>query len=97
MSTTTTTTTTATTTTIIGKPNIGVFTNPDHKLWVGESQPTVETVKEGKELKEGEVTIGIRSTGICGYRSLTSLKSVPRHSIGPDFDSQYFFDHLQVT
>ncbi|KAL8824952.1 MAG: hypothetical protein Q9191_004709 [Dirinaria sp. TL-2023a] len=65
--TTTTTTTTKTTPTItISKPNVGVFTDPEHKLWVAESQPAVETVREGKELKEGEVTVGIRSTGICG-------------------------------
>lgn len=49
------------------KPNIGVFTNPEHKLWVGEAEPSLEAVKEGKELKEGEVTIAVRTTGICGY------------------------------
>ena len=49
------------------KPNVGVYTNPEHKLWVGEAQPSLDAVKEGKELKEGEVTIGIRTTGICGF------------------------------
>ena len=49
------------------KPNVGVFTDPAHKLWVSESGPTLEEVKEGNSLKEGEVTVGIKSTGICGY------------------------------
>lgn len=55
------------TTETITKPNVGVFTNPEHKLWVGEARPDLGTVKEGKELKEGEVTIGVRTTGICGF------------------------------
>ena len=49
------------------KPNIGVYCNPEHKLWVDESGPSAESVKSGKSLKEGEVTIAIKSTGICGY------------------------------
>ena len=48
------------------KPNIGVYTNPDHDLWIGEAQPTAESVASGSDLKPGEVTIAIRSTGICG-------------------------------
>ena len=54
------------TTETITKSNIGVFTNPAHELWVAESQPSLETIKNGEDLKEGEVTIGIKSTGICG-------------------------------
>ena len=49
------------------KPNVGVFTDPEHKLWVAESGPSLESVKKGESLKEGEVTVGIKSTGICGY------------------------------
>ncbi|EHK97876.1 putative Sorbitol dehydrogenase [Glarea lozoyensis 74030] len=48
------------------KSNIGVYTNPEHKLWVGEAQPSVESVSKGDSLKPGEVTVGIKSTGICG-------------------------------
>lgn len=48
------------------KANIGVFTNPEHKLWVGEAQPSLESIATGDSLKPGEVTIGVRSTGICG-------------------------------
>lgn len=48
------------------KPNVGVYTNPNHDLWVNEAEPSVESVKAGSDLKEGEVTIAIRSTGICG-------------------------------
>ncbi|KFY41711.1 hypothetical protein V495_04821 [Pseudogymnoascus sp. VKM F-4514 (FW-929)] len=47
-------------------PNIGVYTNPEHKLWVGEATPSLESVQSGSDLKDGEVTIGIKSTGICG-------------------------------
>jgi len=47
-------------------PNIGVFTNPKHDLWVADAQPTVEEVQNGSTLKAGEVTVEVRSTGICG-------------------------------
>ena len=53
--------------TSLSKPNIGVFTDPAHKLWVAESGPSLESIKSGEGLKEGEVTVGIKSTGICGY------------------------------
>ena len=49
------------------KANIGVYTNPQHALWISETGPTLESVQKGEELKEGQVTIAIRSTGICGY------------------------------
>jgi len=48
------------------KPNIGVYTNPFHNLWIGSAEPAWESVQSGEDLKEGEVTIGIKSTGICG-------------------------------
>lgn len=48
------------------KQNIGVYCNPDHKLWVEESGPSVDEVRSGQSLKEGQVTIAIKSTGICG-------------------------------
>lgn len=48
------------------KPNIGVYTDPDHKLWIAEAEPSLETVQKGDSLKAGEVTVGIKSTGICG-------------------------------
>jgi L-iditol 2-dehydrogenase len=43
--------------------NIGVWTNPKHDLWVADCEPTLEKLDE---LKPGEVTVGIKSTGICG-------------------------------
>ncbi|KAI4237393.1 MAG: hypothetical protein LQ349_001872 [Xanthoria aureola] len=60
--------TTTTTVETISKPNIGVFTNPEHKLWVEESTPNLDSVKKGKgeDLPEGWVTVAIKSTGICG-------------------------------
>lgn len=59
------TTTTATTL----KPsmeNIGVYTNPAHDLWVAETQPSKEQVEAGEGLAEGEITVAVKSTGICG-------------------------------
>lgn len=50
----------------VSKANIGVFTNPGHDLWISETGPTVEDVKSGEKLQPGQVTIAIRSTGICG-------------------------------
>ncbi|KAF2273465.1 sorbitol dehydrogenase-like protein [Westerdykella ornata] len=49
------------------KPNIGVYTNPNHDLWVAEASPSLDEVQQGKaNLKEGEVLINVKSTGICG-------------------------------
>ncbi|TGJ86378.1 hypothetical protein E0Z10_g2343 [Xylaria hypoxylon] len=48
------------------KANIGIFTNPKHDLWISEAEPTVESVQKGDGLKPGEVTISVKSTGICG-------------------------------
>lgn len=48
------------------KPNIGVYTNPAHDLWVAEAEPSVKDVQNGSNLREGEVTVAIKSTGICG-------------------------------
>lgn len=57
------------TTTIIkpSKANIGVYTNPDHDLWLADASPSLEQVQSGESLREGEVTVAIKSTGICGY------------------------------
>ena len=48
------------------KANIGVFTNPEHELWVAEAKPSLEEVEKGADLKDGEVLLNIKSTGICG-------------------------------
>ena len=52
----------------ISKPNIGVYTDPDHKLWVSDTNPVLEDLKKsnGEDLPEGYVTVAIKSTGICG-------------------------------
>ena len=50
----------------VSKPNIAVYTNPNHDLWLSEAQPSLESARSGSDLKEGEVTVAIRSTGICG-------------------------------
>lgn len=61
------------TATTVNKANIGVFTNTNHDLWLAESQPSVEDVQSGKGLKPGEVTVEVRSTGICGYAAYQRL------------------------
>lgn len=48
------------------KPNIGVYTNPAHNLWINEAEPSLEQVQKGEGLNPGQVTVAIRSTGICG-------------------------------
>lgn len=48
------------------KANIGVYTNPAHDLWVAAAEPSLEEVQKGGDLKEGEVLLNIKSTGICG-------------------------------
>ncbi|KAF2454629.1 sorbitol dehydrogenase-like protein [Lineolata rhizophorae] len=57
---------TATTIAEPARPNVGVFTNPNHDLWVAEAQPSLEEVQKGHNLKPGEVTVAVKSTGICG-------------------------------
>lgn len=54
--------------------NIGVYTNPAHELWVGEAEPAYETITGGDSLKHGEVTVAIKSTGICGSVTRSIVK-----------------------
>lgn len=49
------------------KPNIGVYTNPAHDLWIKSAEPKAEGLEKGETLQPGEVTVGIKSTGICGF------------------------------
>ena len=48
------------------KANIGVYTNPAHDLWIADALPKKEEVETGEGLQPGEVTVAIKSTGICG-------------------------------
>jgi L-iditol 2-dehydrogenase len=48
------------------KPNIGVYTDPTHNLWIDTAEPSVEEIGAGAHLEIGEVVVQIRSTGICG-------------------------------
>lgn len=56
------------------KPNIGVYTNPQHDLWVGAAEPSLEQVQDGKHLAPGEVVVAVKSTGICGYDSCPAVR-----------------------
>jgi hypothetical protein len=60
------------------KDNVGVYTDPEHKLWTSPAEPDVKNVLDGSTLKPGEVTIGIKNTGICGYTTTPSLLSPNR-------------------
>lgn len=59
------------------KANIGVYTNTSHDLWIAPAEPSLETVQAAQGLKPGEVTIAIRSTGICGLVSLPTCWPMP--------------------
>ncbi len=48
------------------KPNIGIYTNPAHDLWIADATPSQEEAAKSENLKEGYVTIAVKSTGICG-------------------------------
>lgn len=50
------------TTVVKSRPNIGVFTNPKHDLYVAECEPSIEKLTPGP----GEVIIQVKCTGICG-------------------------------
>jgi hypothetical protein len=63
-------TTTTVTTVAPAKANIGVYTNPGHDLWVADAAPSKEDVEKGESLQPGEITVAVKSTGICGYEWL---------------------------
>lgn len=63
------------------KENIALYTNPSHHLYLGPASPNLESIvnghdnckkvdgegpHEGEELREGEVCVAVRRTGICG-------------------------------
>ena len=48
------------------KPNIGVYTDPQHNLWIDEADPSAADIESGAVPANGEVVVEIRSTGICG-------------------------------
>ncbi|KAK6350290.1 L-arabinitol 4-dehydrogenase [Orbilia brochopaga] len=48
------------------KQNVGVYTNPAHKLYVGETTPSAEDIQSEGLLQPGEVVIEMKATGICG-------------------------------
>lgn len=50
----------------LGKPNVGVGTNSQHDLWIAATDASVEEPRNNDSLEISEVSIVIRSTGICG-------------------------------
>lgn len=47
-------------------PNVGIHIDPEHNLWLDAAEPSLEDVKSGASLQPGEVTVAIKTTGICG-------------------------------
>lgn len=88
------------------KANIGVYTNPAHDLWLAEASPSLEEVNAGKGLEPGEVTVAIKSTGICGYISLhrsffpifpNLSQSPPQHLLSKHTSLTLSFHHTAQT
>ncbi|KAJ5108517.1 L-arabinitol 4-dehydrogenase [Penicillium angulare] len=46
--------------------NVGMYTDSSHNLWLDKALPNAEDVQTGNGLQAGEVTVAIKSTGICG-------------------------------
>ena len=46
--------------------NAGVYIDGSCNLWVAEAAPSLDEVKSGSSLQPGEVTVAVRTTGICG-------------------------------
>ena len=46
--------------------NRGVYTNTSHDLYVADAEPLADTILSGSTLEPGEVTVAIKSSGICG-------------------------------
>lgn len=67
----------------ICKPNVGVYTNPAHEIWIADTTPSLESVKKGDGLREGQVTVGIKSTGICGSLTYFCLSPSRKLTRGP--------------
>lgn len=50
----------------LSSANIGVHIDGEHNLYIADAAPTLEEVKSGESLEPGEVTVAIKSSGICG-------------------------------
>ena len=46
--------------------NAGVYIDGSHNLWVAEAAPSLDEVRCGSSLQPGEVTVAVKTTGICG-------------------------------
>lgn len=60
-------TTSVTVDTSLTAPNVGVYTDPNHSLYIADAKPSLEEVLSGSSLEPGEVTVAIKCSGICGY------------------------------
>ncbi|KAM0189365.1 hypothetical protein ACHAPA_012306 [Fusarium lateritium] len=46
--------------------NVGLYINSEHNLWLDAASPNLDEVRSGSSLQPGEVTVAIKTTGICG-------------------------------
>jgi L-iditol 2-dehydrogenase len=46
--------------------NRGVYIDPSHNLYIADAEPPASTIQAGSTLKSGEITVAIKSSGICG-------------------------------
>ncbi|KAL3448290.1 L-Arabinitol 4-dehydrogenase [Aspergillus insuetus] len=46
--------------------NRGVYTDPSHSLYIADAEPSADTIQAGSTLQPGEITVAIKSSGICG-------------------------------
>ncbi|KAF8249820.1 sorbitol dehydrogenase [Wilcoxina mikolae CBS 423.85] len=86
------------------RPNIGVFTDPEHNLYIDATSPSVEELECPTTLKEGEVAITIRSTGICGSDvhfwhagCIGPMVVKGKHNLGHESAGEVIAVHSSVT
>ncbi|KKA29157.1 hypothetical protein TD95_004028 [Thielaviopsis punctulata] len=86
------------------KPNIGVWTNVAHDLKVVPCEPSAESVQAANDLLPGQVTVAIKSTGICGsdvhfwhHGCIGPMIVTDEHILGHESAGQVIAVHPSVT
>ncbi|KAG8846680.1 L-arabinitol 4-dehydrogenase [Tulasnella sp. 330] len=87
------------------KPNVGVYTDPAHKLYLDAAAPSLEDIESNKALQEGEVLLEMKATGICGSdihfwhhgRIGPTMVVEAAHILGHESSGQILRVHPSVT
>ncbi|PHH82318.1 hypothetical protein CDD82_6354 [Ophiocordyceps australis] len=89
---------------VASKANIGVYTDPNHNLWIGAAEPSGDSAEAGTSLKPGEVTVAVRSTGICGsdvhfwrHGSIGPMVVQGQHILGHESAGEIVAKHPSVS